>query len=350
MTDVTRPRDGRSNRATLKDVAKLAGVSPMTVSNVVNGRMKGYNSETRDKVLWAVRTCNYRPDIAARTLRTDRRRAVGMLIVQEQRFFLADPYITTLLDGLCTGLNQHGYSLVLEGRSASLVGSSPLIQQRQSDGLCVLVAGQFDPRSTLAEALQSLEQPIILFQQTLPERAHNQCVIRQNDFEGGRILCSHLIERGARHIVFILPQPDWPAIQARLNGARQAVRESGISIELTVITALDESPDATEAALYNHMSTRETFDAVMAGNDQMAIAAFRLLRRRGIAVPEKVKITGFNGFPLLDFFEPRLTTVRSPTFQLGNFGANLMIRRLEEGSFQQDTVVLPVELVPGQTT
>ncbi|WP_173930941.1 LacI family DNA-binding transcriptional regulator [Chelativorans sp. Marseille-P2723] len=337
-------------RATLKDVAQLAGVSPMTVSNVVNGRMKGYNAETRDKVLWAVKACNYRPDIAARTLRTDRRKAVGMLIIQEHQFFLADPYITSLLDGLCTGLNQHGYSLVLERQPTNQMANSPLIQQRQSDGLCVLAAGEFDPNGSFAETLRGLGQPVILFQQSLPDPILDHCVIRQDDYEGGRMLAAHLIERGARQAVFILPQPDWPAMRARLNGARQEIEDSATGAQLTVITSLDESPDATEAALYNYMEAGGTFDAVMAGNDQMAIAVYRMLRRRGISVPDRVKLTGFNGFPLLDFFEPQLTTIRSPTFRMGNFAANLMIRRLEDGVFEPETVVLPVEFVRGETT
>ncbi len=80
--------ENTARRATLKDVAALAGVSPMTVSNVVNGRVSGYNLATRDKVLSAIRSTNYRPDVAARSLRTDRRMAVGMIVVQDSKLFL----------------------------------------------------------------------------------------------------------------------------------------------------------------------------------------------------------------------------------------------------------------------
>lgn len=344
------PAQALLRRTTLKDVAALAGVSPMTVSNVVNGRLKGYNAETRDRVLWAVRSMNYRPDIAARSLRTDRRMAMGMLVVQEGPLSLADPYITNLVDGLCGALNRHGYSMVLQGLSASQVADAPLIRQRHTDGLCILMSGPFNERSALAETLQSLGQPLVLFQQTIPDMAGDVCVLRQDDIEGGRQLCAHLTERGASRLVAILPQPEWPAMKGRLEGVRQHLATLRPAPSLNVLTSIDETAAATEGALAGYMSTGERFDAVIAGNDQMAIAVHRMLTRRGLHVPGDVRLTGFNGFPFIDYFEARLTTVRSPAYQLGELGAQHIMRRLEKGSFEAKTVILPVEFVPGETT
>lgn len=343
-------RGGASRRATLKDVARLAGVSPMTASNVVNGRLKGYNSETRDKVLWAVRSIGYRPDIAARSLRTDKRMAVGMLVVTDGPLSLADPYIVHLLDGLCAGLNRHGYSMVLQGLEPRQAAHSPLLQQLHSDGLCILMSSAFVAGSPLAETLRSLGQPIVLFQQTLAESYDNVCVLRQDDFDGGRMLCAHLVERGARRLVVILPQPDWPAMKARLGGVREALADAGGEASLTVLTSIDESAAATEGALAGHISGGEPFDAVIAGNDQMAIAVRRMLIKRGVAVPAEVKVTGFNGFGFLDYYDTRLTTVRSPAYELGSLGAQHMIRRIEGGKFDAATVILPVRFLPGETT
>jgi LacI family transcriptional regulator len=346
-----RPSGGKgSKRATLKDVAALAGVSPMTVSNVVNGRLSGYNHATRDKVLWAIRSTKYRPDVAARSLRTDKRMAVGMLVVQEERLFLADPYITNLLDGLCAGLNQHGYSMVLQGLAANEVPHAPLVRQLHTDGLCILMAGAYNPKSALAEALGSLGQPTVLFQQNYSDAKGDVCVLRQDDFEGGRMLSAHLIERGARSIVAVFPQLHWPAMKARIDGIRHSVDAAGQSVSLTVLTSIDETPVATEGALAGYLSGGDTFDAVIAGNDQMAIAAHRMLARRGKKIPDDVRVAGFNGFSFIDYLETRLTTVRSPAFQLGSLGAHHIIRRIETGAFETTSVVLPVDFVPGQTT
>jgi LacI family transcriptional regulator len=350
MTDSPDGKPSVLRRTTLKDVAALSGVSPMTVSNVINGRMKGYNAETRDRVLTAAKRMNYRPDIAARSLRTDKRNAVGMLVLHDTGAFLTDPYIHTLLDGLCAGLNQQGYSMVLHGLTANEVGSAPLVRQRHGDGLCILMAGAFSAESRLAETLLSLGQPVVLFQQSVAEVPDDVCVLRQDDFEGGFKLCSHLIERGARRIAVVMPRAEWAAMNARLEGVRAAVGASGTSAWIDLVTAIDESVVATQGALSGYLAEGHRFDAVIAGNDQMAIAVYRMLKARGFRVPTDVRLTGFNGFALLDHFEAKLTTIRSPAFELGMLGALYLVRRIESGSFDARSVLLPVEFVPGETT
>lgn len=337
-------------RATLKDVARVAGVSPMTVSNVVNGTLRGYNDETRDKVLRAVAQTNYRPDTAARSLRTSRHMSVGMLVVQGGPRFLADPYITNLLDGLCQGLNQAGYSLVLQGLQPDQLTGASLIDQRQTDGLCVLMSGDFGASAATRAMVGRARQPVVLFQQAGDYRDQDICVLRQDDFEGGRALCEHVLERGARTLVAIVPQLDWPAMKARLAGMRHAADAAGRGATLTVITSTDETPLATQAALDTFLREGGRCDAVLAGNDQMAIACYRLLRRRGLAVPGEALLTGFNGFDFLDYFSTRLTTVRSPAHELGVLGAHHMVRRIESGHFDASSVVLPVTLLNGATT
>lgn len=283
-------------RPTLKDVAALSGVSPMTVSNVINGRGEGYNSETRDKVLWAVRRTNYRPDVAARSLRTDRRMAVGMLVVQDAGLNLIDPYITNLLDGLCAGLTRHGYSMVLQGLTASQLATAPLLRQRHSDGLCILTSSPDRSHGPIAELVQSLGQPVVLFQQSAQDVGNDVCVLSQDDAEGGRRLCAHLLALGATRLAMIVPQPEWPAMRARLAGVREQIAHAGSQASLTILTSIDESFASTQGALAGHMSKGEPFDAVIAGNDQMAIAVYRLLTAKGFGIPRDVKLTGFNGF------------------------------------------------------
>jgi LacI family transcriptional regulator len=337
-------------RATLKDVARLAGVSPMTASNVVNGTLKGYNDDTRLKVLQAVEQLRYRAHVGARSLRTDRRMSVGMLVVQSGRRFLADPYITNLLDGLCTGLNQRGYSLVLQGLQPDEISASTLVRHLQTDGLCILMSGDFAADGALRSTILALNQPIVLFQQALQEEASDICSIRQDDFEGGRAICEHLVQRGARNIVVVIPQLDWPAMRARASGAQHYLAQAGGKARLTVVTSTDESQIATQAALEGYLSSDGKLDAVLAGNDQMAIAAYRMLSSRGLRIPEDVRLAGFNGFDFLDYFGTRLTTVRSPAFELGQLGAYHMVRRIESGALDSRTIVLPTELMIGTTT
>lgn len=341
-----------TRRATLKDVARLAGVSPMTVSNVVNGTGRGYREETLARVMRAVEDANYRPDVAARSLRTSRHMSVGMLVVRAGPRFLADPYIANLIDGLCSGLNRRGYSLVLQGLQPEEIAAAPLVRQRQTDALCVLMPGEFASDPGISAAILALNQPVILFQQFGAVPGADICCLRQDDFEGGRALCRHVVERGARDLLVLIPRLDWPAMQARLDGIRAHAAALGptLPVSVTVVTSADESPLAAQAALDAHLAARGRPDAVLAGNDQMAIAAWRLLDRRGLRVPQDVRLTGFNGFDFLDLLPGRLTTVQSPAMKLGELGAFHIVRRIETGAFESGTVVLPVALLPGVTT
>ncbi len=322
----------------------------MTVSNVVNGTMRGYNEQTRDRVLKAIEAAGYRPHLAARSLRSDKRLAVGMLVVQTGRRFLADPYITTLIDGLCAGLNQRGYSLVLQGLQPEEVGTSSLVQHLQTDGLCILTPGDFANSQPLRRLVEAMHQPVALFQQPPHDRLADICFLRQDDFDGGRALCSHLMARGAKKIVALVPELDWPAMQARVAGARQHVDDAKGAAALTVVTSTDESAAATQRALDAYLREGGTLDAVLAGNDQMAIAAYRLLSQRGLRIPEDVRLSGFNGLDFLDYFDAELTTVRSPAFELGQLGADHMVRRIESGSFDSPVVTLPTALQIGETS
>ena len=352
MTSDTGHDGAPPRRATLKDVARLAGVSPMTVSNVINGTGRGYRAETLARVMRAVADANYRPDVAARSLRTSRHMSVGMLVMRAGPRFLADPYITNLIDGLCSGLNRRGYSLVLQGLLPEEIGAAPLVRQRQTDALCVLMPGAFASDPVVRPALLALNQPVILFQQfgALPEG--DICFVRQDDFEGGQALCRHVLERGARDLVVLIPQLDWPAMLERVGGIRAhaAAAAPATPASVTVVTSADESPLAAQAALDAHLAAGGRPDAVLAGNDQMAVGAWRLLRRRGLRVPQDVRLTGFNGFDFLDLLPERLTTVQSPAMKLGELGAHHIVRRVETGAFESGTVVLPVTLMPGETT
>ena len=212
------------------------------------------------------------------------------------------------------------------------------------------MSGDFDASAAMKAMVERARQPVVLFQQANEYREQDICVLRQDDFEGGRALCEHVLERGARRLVVVVPQLDWPAMRGRLAGIRYHVETKGREAKLTVVTSTDETPLATQTALDTFLREGGTCDAVLAGNDQMAIATYRLLQRRGISVPGDVLLTGFNGFDFLDYFAARLTTVRSPAHELGELGAHHMVRRIETGRFESSSVVLPVTLVNGGTT
>lgn len=135
---------------------------------------------------------------------------------------------------------------------------------------------------------------------------------------------------------------------ARLEGARQAVALCP-DAELEVLHTEGERSDAVKDSLGRHLKSNALPDAIMAGNDQMAIAAHELLTKAGIAVPDQVRLTGFNAFSFWHYFNPTITTIKSPVKRLGALAAEVMVQRVETGRFGRREVVLPVTFLPGDT-
>jgi LacI family transcriptional regulator len=136
----------------------------------------------------------------------------------------------------------------------------------------------------------------------------------------------------------------------RERGVRAALRDRGADSDLTVVQCGNESFDDTQSALAVHLADAGLPDAVIGGNDRMALAAMQLLKRKGIAIPDSVMVTGFNAFESRSYSDPLLTSVFSPAYEMGERGGHELIRRLEEGRFASTVIRLPVRFAPGQTT
>ncbi len=338
-------------RATLRQVAELANVSPMTVSNFVNGRVEHMRSKTQERVQTEVEALNYRPDISARGLRGARLLSIGMIIVDESPQYLSDGYTTQIVSGLSNHLNGCGYTLQLEGVTVRELENSSLIRHIRTDGLCLMLSGKGVVRRAQMDLLKRLTQPLIVFLESIKLPDLDACCVMSDDREGGRMLAQHLLERGARRIIMLMPSLNyWKSMYARYEGARDAFDAFGTVGSLRLVDCGDGSVGQTQSALAEEINSAATPDAIMAVTDQIGIAALNLLRSRGIDVPSRVRITGFNAFEFREFSNPMLTSVRSPGYEMGRTGGRELIARLTEGRFSRRRIKLPVQFVLGETT
>lgn len=346
MTRAPRTRRGTPTRATLREVASLARVSVMTVSNVINGKFGSMTPSTRARVERAITRLNYRPHAVARSLRADLRHAIGMIVVDRSPTYLADPWITQLVAGLSNYLSSRNYGLLLQGLAPEAFHDSILVRHLLTDGTCVLLSGPSRSRRRIIQRLRGLGQPVVLFQEVPAPRGTDICVLRQDDRRGGELLGRHLLSRGLRRFVMLSTRWEWPALRERERGVRAALAADGAAA-LDLVECEGESFEATTAGLAGYLDAHELPDAVITGNDQMGIAAVKLLRARGVRVPGRVAVTGFNAFDFRQYSDPVLTTVRSPAYELGALGGEVMLRRLAEGRFSRARIVLPIELEIG---
>ncbi len=333
---------------TIKDVAREAGVSAMTVSNVLNCRGRVAES-TAQNVREVVERLGYRPSVAARRLRLSQQWTIGMLIVVEDPDFLSDPFITAQVTGLTNYLTAHAYSLILRGIKPSDFRTSGLFQDIEADGMVAILSGDEVQRKWFVSELATLRVPFVLLQEH-KRPAHDDCtIIRQDDFDGGRQIARHLIAGGARTCWMLMPQTEWPAMRARMEGVASVLNEAGLP-PLEVIRCADESFDVNYAETLAALRSRKAPDAVLGGNDQMAVGAMKACLAFGLKVPDDIQITGFNAFDFWRYVDPVLTTVRSAAHALGERAAAELIARLQAGTFSSHEIILPVRLEPGAST
>ena len=336
--------------ATIKDVARAAKVSPMTVSNVLNKKDQLVGSKTKMRVEREVLRLNYRRQSSAQNLRAATQDSVGMIIIDPSPYFLADLFTTQIAAGLANVLNSVDYSMTVQGMTVGELGKSMIMRNLQVGGFCAMISGPINERRMVLEKLQSLGQPLILFQEEVPTKHGDICSVRQADWSGGQMIGDHLLARSVDHILILRPLLDWSAIENRIQGMTECVQSLNSNVKLTTVRAQSESFRDVQTTLANYLAVNSLPGAIFCCTDQIAMAAMLLLSERGYSVPEDVRVVGFNGFEAHRYLRPQLTTVFSPAYDLGQQAGEAMLARLASDSFPVRDIVLPVHFGAGSTT
>lgn len=336
---------------TIGQVAEAARVSPMTVSNFINGRFDHMREETRQRVSQAVETLNYRPNNAARGLRRSENASVGIIVVDESPRYLSDGYTNEVIAGLTNSLNAAGLTLQLEGRTAAEFQDSSLIRGVRTDGLCVMLSGAPERRRKMLEALHQLNQPIVVLLEKYSTKQKDICCVMQDDRGGGELLARHLIEHGARKLLFLRHSMSrWSAVDERERGIQDAVAKQPAKVTVKVVACGNGSIEEVHSSLTAEIEANGLPDGVMGANDKIGIAALKTLNARGFSVPADVAITGFNASEVWQYSDIKLTTIGSKGYEIGQEAGQQMVARLAAGAFSKKIVELPVDLILGDST
>ncbi len=199
-------------------------------------------------------------------------------------------------------------------------------------------------RRDVIKTLLRLGQPIVVFQETFRFQSADVCVIRQADRVGGALVAKEVLERGAKHVVILVPETEWPAIGERVAGARAVMSAAAGKSQFDIVHLRRRGLPGHPGRPGELREGNGFPDAILAGNDQMGIAAMKHMISRGRNVPRDVAVTGFNAFEFWQFTNPMLTTVRSPAYEMGARGGEELLARLTKGRFERHEIVFPVEL------
>lgn len=325
----------------MRDVAARADVSVQTVSNLINNRLHLMGEDTAARVEQAMSELGYHPNVAARTLRSERTETLCFLLLDEGNRFLADPMTDLVIAGIGDVARDHGYGLLIRATRPHEPDPAlfrPLLEKR-ADGALLFMSGEPSVRRWYVSRLGELGFPFILLE---PSDNPQLLTVAAADREGARRLTEHLIGRGHERIAFLTTKVAWPMLEQRMLGYRDALRAAGL--KPMVVTGGEWTPTTGADQAERLLSRKLPPTAMMCGNDLLALGAIRAVRERGLSVPGDVAVTGFDDFDFAQFADPALTTVRIPGYDIGRAAGETLIRVLGGEPPVERQVVFPVEL------
>lgn len=338
-----RPDPPFRGRATIRDIADLAGVSIATVSRVLNDR-PDVAAGTRETVLQVVREHGFSTNRGARGLSSGRTGMIGLTLP-----LVADAYFGPMLSGAAEALYESDMRIVLaptlheHDREVSLVER---LMRGTTDGAILML-----PEES-AEELRVLQRqgfPFVVVDPREPPPDGIPCVAAMHA-AGAKQATEHLLELGHRQIGAIAGLPGWYATEERLLGYRAALAGAGILLDPALVVHSDWRIERGTAAARELLSLAEPPTAIFGFNDNVAVGALHAATERGLRVPDDLSIVGFDDTEHAVIVTPRLTSVRQPLAEMGRTGVSLLIRLIEGQRVDALRMELSTKLVVREST
>lgn len=305
--------------ATMVHVAELAGVSISTVSHVLNGT-RNVEPATRKRVEAAIKKTGYRQDAVARAMRRSRTESIGLVLPD-----VSEPAFADMAHGIEFAAAERGLTLVLansgEDAERERLAVHTLLDRRV-DGLILARGAESD--DVLLRSLETEKSPTVLLDRVFADLPFDQ--VGTDNRDSMRRLIAHLTARGHRTMAVIAGDMRVPTLRERHDGFVDGIAEAGLDLEAQIrLTGRDDEID--RAALRQALST-DAVTAVIACSTPLAVVGLQELRTANLRTPADIAFATFDGFNHADLFEPRITTVVQPAFDMGAAAVGLLVERL----------------------
>jgi LacI family transcriptional regulator, galactose operon repressor len=330
---------------TLRDVARVAGVHPATVSRALNEETRALvNEETARRVLKAAEKLGYRPNPIARGLKTNRSYTIGVLIPD-----LTNPLFPPILRGIEDRLETAGYTPLIantDNDPERELLDSETMRARQVDGIIAATARR-DHR--LHDALLEGGMELVLVNRRQEELPVSSATA--DDRMGMRLSVEHLLSLGHTRIAHLAGPLDYSTGLDRHESFHASMRDAGHDPDPNLVRVAEAFTEAEGARLCAELIAEgRDFTAVAAANDLLALGCYDVFAERRIRCPGEVSVVGFNDMPFADRFQPPLTTIHIPHYEIGAAAAELMLERLQDiDSHPREIRLEPSLVVRGST-
>jgi LacI family transcriptional regulator len=331
-----------AKRSTSLDVAKMAQVSRTTVSFVLNNVPGTSISEsTRKRVLNAAKALNYYPNAAGRKLVSGKSNTLGLVLCQSPEQVFADAFLPRVIFGVEQAAFQNDFHVLLKQIEPNDIdGYARLVSENHVDGI-VLSGPRQDDREILRLSREKV--PVMLLGQLPDSRIP---FVDVDATLGAEIAVRHLIELGHEHIAMITNAPlSYTSAQQRRNGYISALRKANIPVNDPQIKEGNYTPASGFQAMQELLEGSPRPTAVFISSDVVALGAILAVKDARLRIPEDIAVVGFDDIPLAEYFDPPLTTIRLPAYDLGWAAGDRLVQLVRDGGLDQAEVLLETELI-----
>lgn len=331
-------------KATIDNVAALAGVSIKTVSRVVN-KEPNVRQATRDKVLKAIEALDYRPNLSARSLAGNRSYVIGLLYDNPSANYVID-----VQDGVLTTCRAQGYDVLIHPCNHQQpdlereVGD--LLRQTRIDG--VILTPPLSDVMSILDVLRERQIPFVRIAPTLKKSISPY--VETNDAEAAYDMTCELIALGHERIGFVAGHPDHRAVTHRFEGYRAALVENDIPLDEALVVQGYNSFESGEAAAGTLLALEQAPSAIFAANDDMAAGVMMVAHQQGLRIPGDLSVAGFDDTPVAHQIWPSLTTVRQPIQAMAQKATELLLKQLKGKDVQLPASMLSSSLIRRDST
>jgi LacI family transcriptional regulator len=317
------------------DVALKAKVSIATVSRVVNNSPHKVNPDTRKKVLKAIRDLDYRPNALAKGLLMKKTMTIGVIIPD-----ISNPYYAEIVRGIQDIANPYGYAILLlntDRNQDRIIEQIYFLREKSADG--IIFSGGIIHGEKVLSSLKELRDRVVV----IGRHQVDFSAVLIDNVGGASKATQHLIGLHHKRIGFIGGPDRSTSARDRLSGYKNALLQQGLPIDKDLIRKGDFTPGSGYLAA-KEMIREKRLTAIFAANDQMAFGAIRAAKESGLKVPEDLAVVGFDNIPFSSYFDPALTTVEIPKYQIGAAAMEMLVNRISKKNGEKsrwfDTQVL----------
>ena len=337
-------------KATINDVAEVAGVSMKTVSRVVN-QEPNVRQSTRERVERAIAQLRYRPNQSARNLASQRAHLIGLIYDDPSAYEIPSAgFVIRMQQGTLRACRRADYELLIHPCNYRKRGLDEEIQQliEQTRPTGIVLAAPLSNMPKIVRSIESTGTPFVRLSPGVSNGDHGS--ISTNDREVSAEMTRYLASLGHTSIAFVTGHPSHKAVANRYAGYQDGLRQSGLELSKHLVAEGDNSFESGESCAEGLLNRRDRPTAIFAANDDMAAAAIRVATRLGIKVPDQLSIAGFDDIALAQQVYPRLTTIRQPLSHMAELAATLLIENRNDSGTTPAERIVPATLQIREST